>query len=981
MKMKSFNKILAAAAAVVALSFATVLLPSCNKDVTEQGQEEMVKCTFKINVSNVTGNSVKLSAIPSKLSVKYYLSVVRKDIFELYDDKNEFAADNLEDVRMDAEEMGTEVKEYVSSLRITGSSPKTVDGLSPETDYVAFVYGVSDEGKICTEISAVEFSTVKGEKLVDMDFDFEMESVGGTEATVKIVPQRNDVMYYYDLLPVAEMTKYTEAQIVETLNSDGTLVDHCSYGVQNYTFTGLKNSTKYCVFAFVFNEDAGYGKFKVHEFTTADPSEDVQANYRKWIGTWTVTSKSSELLGKPVSFDIVVSENVFCESYKVSGWGISIARTLPVWAGFDMETGYLYFTNAFIASRYSDSSISGYICHFGRFDHGDGYYLITESGIAPIVARLTDDNNGEAVGTEFSAGDSTSPYVFSSMDYFLYAEGNIYNFSTATQFTYGDFPVGPYTIKKKEFIVSSDMTFDISVEEKSATSARVSVVPSKNDETYFYDILLGSDADSMDDQMLVMQLESIYTSYGGIANNLCTASTFQTYSGMTAGEEYCVVAFGYDVDHSTTKVFRQKFSLSGASESNALILGVTNITENGAIVSVSPSSSDSYFCNIYPKSFVDHYSNTDDLIKAIDTFIMSQGGIAGNLTTGGIVKTITTLEPNSDYVLVAFGYNYNAATSAVYKKSFKTDVAVEASDAWKAWLGTWELTSSTSEKSKQPITMDVVIAPGTTGKKYKILGLGISGPRNAIVATVEGEYQPSDGAISIMNNQVFAEGANYGSYGLADVVYCARVYDSSGKFSPIAGQFYALSGIFNKDSQENAVLRCATQSFNGNTYTVSTMEVTMLTESGAALYYDAAAGYNYGDYPVGPFTMKKKSDSYELTPTAMMSDWNWKMNRQYMYYQSNTPIMHSPAKASASSSQSSKVSCASPKSAGAYVSGSAVSGATKEPVKFPTSMQIERSVQFMKPVTAGNRPLGAAFMISGGKLSWKFDETISINQQ
>ena len=102
MKMKSFNKILAAAAAVVALSFATVLLPSCNKDVTEQGQEEMVKCTFKINVSNVTGNSVKLSAIPSKLSVKYYLSVVRKDIFELYDDKNEFAADNLEDVRMDA---------------------------------------------------------------------------------------------------------------------------------------------------------------------------------------------------------------------------------------------------------------------------------------------------------------------------------------------------------------------------------------------------------------------------------------------------------------------------------------------------------------------------------------------------------------------------------------------------------------------------------------------------------------------------------------------------------------------------------------------------------------------------------------------------------------------------------------------------------------------------------------------------------------
>ena len=981
MKMKSLNKIFAAAATVVALSLAMFLLPSCDKDVTEHDDKEMVNCTFKINVSNVTGNSVKLSAIPSKLSVKYYLSVVRKDIFDLYDDKNEFASDNLEDVKMDAEELDADVMEYISSLRVSGSSPKTIDGLSPETDYVAFVYGVSDEGKICTEISVTEFSTVKGEKLVDMDFSFEMVTVGGTEATVKIVPLRNDVMYYYDLLPVAEMTKYTEAQIVDILNSDGTLVDHCSYGVQNYTFTGLKNSTKYCVFAFVYDEDAGYGKFKVSEFTTDDPSEDVQANYRKWIGTWTVTSKSSELLGKPVTFDIVVSENVFCESYKVSGWGISIARTLPVWAGFDIETGYLYFTNAFIASKYSDSSISGYICHFGRFNHGDGFYLITESGIAPIVARLTDDSNGEAVGTEFTASDSSSPYSFSSMDYFLYAEGNIYNFSAATQFTYGDFPVGPYTIKKKEFIISSDMTFDISVEEKSSSQARVSIIPSKNDETYFFDILLGSDADQMDDQMLVMQLESIYTSYGGISNNLYTASTFQTYSGMTAGEDYCVVAFGYDVDHSTTKVFRQKFSLSGASESNALILGVTNVTENGAIVSVSPSNTDTYFCNIYPKSFVDHYNTTDDLIKAIDTYIMSQGGIAGNLQTGGIVKTITTLEPNSDYVLVAFGYSYNAATSAVYKKAFKTDVASEASDAWKAWLGTWEVTSSTSEKSNKPVTMDVVIAPGTTGKKYKILGLGISGPRNALVATVEGEYQPSDGAISVMNNQVFAEGANYGSYGLADVVYCARVYDPSGKFSPIAGEFYALSGIFNNDSKESAVLRCASQTLNNTKYTVSSMEVTMLTESGAALYYDAAPGYTYGDYPVGPFTMKKKSDSYELTAAAMMADWNWKMNRQYMYYQSNTPVKYSH---SAASEFGYAKSASSVNGSGSHISGSsriAASEKPKEPVKFPGSMQLDRSVQFMKPVTAGNRPLGAAFMISGGKLSWKFDETISINQQ
>lgn len=433
----------------LALVLASGLAVSCaEEEKKEQEKVQLLDCSFKINVSDVTGNSVKLSAVPTKMSVKYWLSVVRKDIYKLYTSDTEFAKDYLTDMKMNAEEKGVAFNEYVEANRISGYSPKLINGLSPQTDYVAYAYGLSDDGEITTPLSTTEFRTGEGSRLIDMDFSFEISDVTGTEAVVKVTPERNDVMYYYDILPVSTMTKYTEAQVVESLNSEGTLVDHCLYGEDTYTFTGLKHLTKYCVFAFVFDEDSGAGKFAYKEFTTEAPSAEVQDNYKKWIGMWTVTSTSSEVSGKPLSFDIVVSEKKFCESYNVQGWGISIARMLATEAKYDMETGYMYFENAYQVSKYADSEISGWICHFGRFNHGDGYYMVTESGVVTMVARLDDENGGKAVGNEFYA-DSEKPYQFSCLDYFLYAGGTIYNFSPASQYLNGDFPIGPYTIKKK----------------------------------------------------------------------------------------------------------------------------------------------------------------------------------------------------------------------------------------------------------------------------------------------------------------------------------------------------------------------------------------------------------------------------------------------------------------------------------------------------------------------------------------------------
>lgn len=48
--------------------------------------------------------------------------------------------------------------------------------------------------------------------------------------------------------------------------------------------------------------------------------------YKNNLGTWTVTSTSSVLTKKPLTFDITIEQNVANKSFYVSGWAISTLR-------------------------------------------------------------------------------------------------------------------------------------------------------------------------------------------------------------------------------------------------------------------------------------------------------------------------------------------------------------------------------------------------------------------------------------------------------------------------------------------------------------------------------------------------------------------------------------------------------------------------------------------------------------------------------
>ena len=59
--------------------------------------------------------------------------------------------------------------------------------------------------------------------------------------------------------------------------------------------------------------------------------DPMSPEYQAWLGTWTVTSTSSEKSKQPITFDITLAKKVANTSYSLTGWDISVRRL--TWAG------------------------------------------------------------------------------------------------------------------------------------------------------------------------------------------------------------------------------------------------------------------------------------------------------------------------------------------------------------------------------------------------------------------------------------------------------------------------------------------------------------------------------------------------------------------------------------------------------------------------------------------------------------------------
>ena len=112
--------------------------------------------TFNVNVTDITSSGATVAVTPSNYDT-YYFDVIEKEIYDMYTDKKELAAEYIAEIKEFYEAYGYSIADALSS----GNDAYSFEGyLEANTAYYALAFGVSTSGAITTEVTAVPFTTL-----------------------------------------------------------------------------------------------------------------------------------------------------------------------------------------------------------------------------------------------------------------------------------------------------------------------------------------------------------------------------------------------------------------------------------------------------------------------------------------------------------------------------------------------------------------------------------------------------------------------------------------------------------------------------------------------------------------------------------------------------------------------------------------------------------------------------------------------------
>lgn len=226
------------------------------------------------------------------------------------------------------------------------------------------------------------------------------------------------------------------------------------------------------------------------------------------------------------------------------------------------------------------------------------------------------------------------------------------------------------------------LALEIKIENIQPTGADMTVTPSDETSTFYYDVL-GKDAYNH------LLSEGLQTYFDGevkaredaysmsreevLEKLLSTGVTTFSFSSLKAITDYYAVAFGVESDGTvSTELFLEEFSTAAVKPSaNTFEITVSNIANDGADYKVVPSvAEDNYVVDIWPKSLVDNIGDGETMRY----FIEYNSYMLPMLTTAGEfeLENEHVNQPGRDYYVIAFGYADNEPTTALFKKEFRT---------------------------------------------------------------------------------------------------------------------------------------------------------------------------------------------------------------------------------------------------------------------------------------------------------------------
>ena len=225
-------------------------------------------------------------------------------------------------------------------------------------------------------------------------------------------------------------------------------------------------------------------------------------------------------------------------------------------------------------------------------------------------------------------------------------------------------------------------TFEITLENLEPTGVDMSVRPSIQGTTYYFDIL-GKEAYShltesglqtYFDGEVKRRMEAYDISKEEVLKRLISTTPENIrFSKLSPATDYYAIAFGVKEDGAvSTELTLKEFSTPAVNPSgNVLDITIGTIANNGADYKVVPSvMEDPYLVDAWPKSLVDELGDGETMRY----FIEYNAFLIPTMTARGIFEyeNEAVLQPGRDYYVIAFGYSDGEPTTKLYKKEFRT---------------------------------------------------------------------------------------------------------------------------------------------------------------------------------------------------------------------------------------------------------------------------------------------------------------------
>lgn len=256
----------------------TVLsLSGCKKvEVNNDPDPEPQGEYFTIETTELTQGSLTVSIVPKDTESSYYFGLLEEsDYISTYNSDPKSLVDaNLLNFTKIALENGISLDQLLAEALLSGSQTWSYEALTPATKYLFYAYHISTEG---VELSPVTFKEIvtPAVKMLDTKFTITAEDQTHTSFSLRIVPDDDQVYYFYDVFTLSQLNEYCGGstdnikdflpQYLSLLKSESYAdytVPQFVYAMtvrgeykDDYSFTNLLPETEYYAFAVAVGND------------------------------------------------------------------------------------------------------------------------------------------------------------------------------------------------------------------------------------------------------------------------------------------------------------------------------------------------------------------------------------------------------------------------------------------------------------------------------------------------------------------------------------------------------------------------------------------------------------------------------------------------------------------------------------------------------------------------------------------------------